>query len=103
MGITNAKRLGELLVEKGLITPKQLDQALERQRSTREFLGAILISGGWVGEERLLRSVADQFEVSFIRMEEEWVDWDVVLRFLEPLIVEHRCIPLRMDAGEVLG
>jgi len=36
---TGRRRLGEKLVEKGLITPEQLRIALEIQKSTGELLG----------------------------------------------------------------
>lgn len=38
------KPLGELLVERGLLTPSQLDDALDEQERTGERLGAILVA-----------------------------------------------------------
>lgn len=101
MGVTGGKRLGELLMEKGLITLEQLEQALEKQRSTREFLGAILVSQGWISEEGLLRALADQFGMPFTRLEQERVDWDAAMRLARAPLLERHCLPLRMDFGEV--
>lgn len=42
------KPLGKYLVEAGLITPVQLERALDAQRSTRARLGEILASNGWL-------------------------------------------------------
>ncbi|MBI3322562.1 MAG: hypothetical protein HYZ94_02660 [Candidatus Omnitrophica bacterium] len=95
------KKLGELLVEKGLITAGQLEGALEKQRSSREFLGAILIAEGWVSEEGLLRVLADQFEMPFIRLTAEMVDWDAAMRFARPSLLDRGCFPLRMDARQI--
>ena len=43
--------LGDLLVKKGVITPQQLQDALEEQKKTGEPLGAALIRMGIVSEE----------------------------------------------------
>jgi hypothetical protein len=42
------KGLGDLLVQSGLITTKQLEDALEEQRGTRERLGQILYRRGLI-------------------------------------------------------
>ncbi len=99
--MTPPKRVGELLVEKGMITPQQLDSALEAQRTTHEFLGAVLVSQGSVSEEDLLRALADQFGMPFTRLEAEAVDWEAAARLARPFLLERRCFPLRMDAGGV--
>ena len=39
--------IGQVLVEAGLITPSQLDRALEEQRRSGERLGKVIIDLGW--------------------------------------------------------
>jgi type IV pilus assembly protein PilB len=95
------KKVGELLVEMGVITPQQLESALETQRTTREFLGAVLVSQGVVAEEELLRALAGQFGMPFVRFETETVDWEAAARLATASLLERRCFPLRMDGGEV--
>ncbi|MEZ5164072.1 MAG: hypothetical protein R2688_10080 [Fimbriimonadaceae bacterium] len=53
-------RVGDLLLQNGLITQAQLDRALERQNESREKLGQVLISMNIMSEERLLQAVAAQ-------------------------------------------
>lgn len=48
------KRLGELLIEGGLITPAQLQSALTHQRTGRGRLGSNLVALGYISEEVLL-------------------------------------------------
>ncbi len=96
-----AKRLGELLVKKGVLTPTQLNIALERQRSTREFLGAILMRLGWLTEEALLKTLAEQFVIPYVRQEDEAIDWNAAKRFSSALLMDHHCFPLRMDGQTV--
>jgi hypothetical protein len=50
VGVTEQPRrlLGQILVEMGLISEDQLDEALAAQGETGELLGEVLIARGWV-------------------------------------------------------
>lgn len=48
------KRLGDLLIAAGTITPEELDMGLQRQKETKERLGAALISAGIITEAELI-------------------------------------------------
>ncbi len=52
--------LGELLVERELITPDQLDAALAEQERSGRRLGEIIVAGGLVGRERLMQVLLEQ-------------------------------------------
>jgi hypothetical protein len=56
--------LGALLVEKGLLTAAELDQALAEQRRTGRLLGQVLVQRGFVGSLSLARALAEQHGVS---------------------------------------
>lgn len=58
------KRLGEFLISNKLITKEQLDQASEMQKGTPAPLSRLLVSLGYITEEKLLGSLAAQFGVS---------------------------------------
>ena len=47
------KRIGDRLIERGLITPEQLKIALEIQKSTSRLLGEVFIDLGFVDENEL--------------------------------------------------
>jgi hypothetical protein len=55
--------LGALLVEKGLLTEGELEQALAEQRRTGRILGEILVGRGYVDGLALARALADQHGV----------------------------------------
>jgi hypothetical protein len=55
--------LGELLVEKGLVTPNELELALEEQADTDRLLGAILVERGFVSGPALAIALAEQYGV----------------------------------------
>src|SRR5215813_413412 len=70
--------LGQMLVNEKVVTPDQLNQALERQRKTRERLGQILIDMKLLDEDMLLKYLGAQFRKEPIsRQELEGLEGDV--------------------------
>jgi hypothetical protein len=55
--------LGELLVEKGLVTSNELELALAEQADTDRLLGAILVERGYVSGPALAIALAEQYGV----------------------------------------
>ncbi len=98
----NTKRLGELLVNKGLLSQARLTAALQEQRTTQEFLGALCVRKGWVSEDALLDALAEQFGMPRAHMEQEQIDEAVAKRFSPALLREHHCLPLRLDGQAVV-
>ena len=60
------KRLGEILVDQGLLTPDQLMEALAERKKTGELLGQILIRKGAISETDVARAQAIQFSVPYL-------------------------------------
>lgn len=58
--IQQKSRLGLMLVNKGLITRPQLDEALRIQSQTSMRLGEVLINNGWISERQLNKSLKKQ-------------------------------------------
>lgn len=55
------KRIGEMLLESGLITQKQLDQAMQTKMESTLRFGEILTALGFVDEEQVTKCLADQY------------------------------------------
>ncbi len=56
-----AKKIGELLVQEGLVTIDQLNRVLEEQSHTGERIGGLLVKHGMIDEDILLEFIAKQF------------------------------------------
>jgi hypothetical protein len=54
------RRLGDIFVERGFVTPEQLEQALERQRETGERVGEALVAQGSISKFELAGALAEQ-------------------------------------------
>ena len=59
-------RLGDMLVENGVISAAQLDEALNAQKSSGLKLGNILIEHGYVAEDALLELLSTQLGIPFV-------------------------------------
>lgn len=58
--IQQKSRLGSLLIEKGLITRQQLDEALTVQAQLGLRLGEVMIQKGWLSEKQLSKALRKQ-------------------------------------------
>ncbi|OQA56180.1 MAG: bacteriophage N4 adsorption protein B [Candidatus Omnitrophica bacterium ADurb.Bin277] len=60
------KKLGEILIEDGLIKPAQLSEALEHQSRQGGLIGQILIDKGFIDEDDLGSALGKQFRIPYI-------------------------------------
>ena len=88
-------RVGDLLLQKGIITKEQLEQALEEQKKTHEKLGQILIQHGVISPATLSEILSSQSNIPSINIEEFSIDPNVVSLLPEQFIRDNFIIPLR--------
>jgi len=90
------KKLGQILIEKGLINEPELEDALREQTrgQKQEFLGAILIRIGYIKENELLIALAEQFQIPILNLKHIYIDWNFVKRVNPSLVLEHKCFPI---------
>ncbi|NAZ87345.1 GspE/PulE family protein [Kineococcus indalonis] len=92
------RRLGDVLVEKGLLLPEDLDHALNEQRNAegpRRRLGQILVELGLVSEAELAVCLADLLSLEHVDLSRVSIAPDVVR--LLPRAVAERCRVLVLD------
>ena len=63
-------RLGDLLIQQGLLTDDQLKQSLEEQKRTGRKLGRIFVDSGYVTEEGISQALARQLRIPFIDLKQ---------------------------------
>jgi type IV pilus assembly protein PilB len=61
--------LGEILVDQGVITRAQLDEALIENRATNRRLGEVLLRKGWLFPADFYRALAEQHEIEIVDLE----------------------------------
>jgi MSHA biogenesis protein MshE len=97
-------RLGDLLVESGLISEGQLGLALQEQKHTGKKIGRLLVDMGLVPENKLLNTLSKHLNIPFIEMRQFQLKQDVMLRLDESVARRFRCLLLADNAdGLLLG
>ncbi len=90
-----SRRLGDLLVADGLLTPEQLQKALAEQKGSTDKLGSILIRLGFINEEQLIGFLSRQYGVPSITLSQLEVDTEV-LKLVPPAIAKkYEVLPVR--------
>ncbi|ENB2089181.1 Flp pilus assembly complex ATPase component TadA [Vibrio alginolyticus] len=78
MKIQLRKRLGDLLVEEGIVSEEQIQQALNAQRSTGQKLGDALIDLGFITEKQMLDFLSQQLGLPLVDLGRAPVDAEAV-------------------------
>ncbi|MEW6557571.1 MAG: type IV-A pilus assembly ATPase PilB [Elusimicrobiota bacterium] len=92
------KKLGDLLVEVGIISPEQLQDAMEEQKKKGGKLGVILMSLGYITEDVLLAFLGKQCGVSYISLSEYGeIPEDVVKSVPESVVRHQTLIPIARE------
>ncbi len=96
------KYLGEMLAGKGLVTEDQLQAMMQEQLKNKKFLGEMLVESGLITEDDLFKTIAEQFDIEFVQLADEEIDWDVPAGLSSSFINNHRCLPLRVDEETIM-
>ena len=95
-------RLGDKLIQAGLITKAQLDKALEEQKRSGGLIGSNLIKLGYLNEETLLQFLSKQYGFPAIDMSKVEVAPEL-LRLIPPEVVQkHKVLPVSRAASTLV-
>ena len=92
-------RLGEALLEQGLVSREALERALETARTTRDSLFHVLVKTRLVAEDVLLRLVAGQQGLEFVSLKETPVDARAINSLAPKFAAHYRVMPVRLQDG----
>ncbi len=95
-------RLGDLLIQAGLLSEPQLQIALQDQKRTGAKLGRTVIDLGFVGEARLLTALSEQLKIPFVELKHFKFDNQLVQSLPEALARRFRAIVLSREGGGLL-
>lgn len=94
-------RLGDLLVAESIITDDQLQMALQQQRQTGRKLGTTLVDLGFIGEEQLLKFLAQQLNVPFFDLSKLSIQTQAVQLIPEVHARRYRALVVNQSGDEV--
>jgi hypothetical protein len=95
-----ARRLGEILIAKGLLTNQELDQALQTQLMSGGHLGTSLLDLGFIDERTLGETLAEMQGLGAVTRETLRKIPRSVIKLLPAALAEkHLAIPLKLEGN----
>jgi len=88
------RRLGEALVERGLLQPDDLERALEIQARSGERLGRILITLSLVRRQQLYQVLSELWDYPFVDLQKTHASAALSRRFGPNLLIQRNFVPI---------
>ena len=97
------KLIGQVLIEKGLITNEQLNEALRYQKENpTKRVGEILVELGYITYEQLAKALAESLNIPYIDLLKEDIDENLLLMFNLDVLKEYKLIPIKKDEAGIV-
>lgn len=96
------KRLGEILIAGGVISPTHLEEALAMQKSLGLRLGEVLIKQGLVTEEDILRTMQSQLGLPSIDLNRVVVPEQILRLLPESVVRKYTVLPVEMSNAQLM-
>ena len=96
------RRLGDILIEDGILTREGLGEALEHQKKQGGgMIGQILIRLGYISEENLVVTLSKQLNVPYLNLVNYAVNVQAVQAFNEEFCRKNMVIPFDVDEKHI--
>ncbi|MGI6040513.1 MAG: GspE/PulE family protein [Eubacteriales bacterium] len=89
--------LGHLLVKRGIVTPEQVDEALEIQKETNEKLGTILVELNYTTEEQIARALATKTGFEYMSLNSVGVNPEAAALISTETAMKYRAVPVAIQ------
>ena len=94
---SNDEYVLQILVERGFLTQKQVDAAAKSMRAENETTLDVLVSGGTIGEDEVLGTVADQFGLKYCHVNADAISQDVTKEITSDIAKKYGVVPVVAD------
>jgi len=91
----NRIKLGEILIAEGLLTDKDLQDALAAQKIQDKKFGKVLISMGLVNDQQLGRALSKQLNIPFVNLEDTRVSQEAIDLVPVKIAEKYNLIPIK--------
>jgi len=100
--VNEKRKIGELLLEAGIITRQQLEEALQIQKKTGKKIGEILVEKGYVTEDEILEVLEFQLGIPHVKLDQYIIDPEVVNLVSESIARRHTIIPIQLKDDKLV-
>jgi len=102
MGRPGMKRLGDLLIEEGILSPAKLEEALARSRSSGKRVGEVLQEMEAVLESQILDALSKQLGIPKIDLGEVAPDPELASLIDAEVIKRHKALPVKLEGNDLI-
>lgn len=94
--------IGEILIQKKLIDWKQLEDALNEQKRTHEFVGEVLVRKQYIPKFLFYKALAERHAMPFADLSHVFIDLCAVERVPKSIAVKYGFIPIEIREGAMI-
>ena len=94
------RKIGEILLETGVISKEQLKAGLDAAAGTAKKLGEVLVEQEVCDDAAIVKALADQFGMQFITLDGTDGEPDMAL-IPKDVIQKHTVVPLSKEGGKL--
>lgn len=99
--LAQKKRIGEILVEGGCLSPENLEEALEHQKKEGGMIGQILIRLGYISEESLISAICKQLHIPYLPLSNYSINTDAAIALGEEFCRRHMMVVFDQDDKKI--
>ncbi|MDE6419535.1 MAG: type II secretion system protein GspE, partial [Lachnospiraceae bacterium] len=100
-GLRKKIRIGDMLVDAGVITPEDLQRGLELQKKSGRKLGETLVEEGIVNDETLATLLAEQLGMEMVDIQSISIPEEVLNLVPQHMLRSKKMIPYAIDPGNM--
>lgn len=94
-------KLGEMLVQRGLVSIEEIDQALEIQKGRGDKIGKILVDLGFVAQREILSALSEQLQLPLVIIDSPPVVTPETEKLTGRFLRQFRCYPVAMNESQL--
>lgn len=97
------KKLGDILIESGLLTPEKLEEALgEQQKRKGKKLGDILVDKGILTDIQIMKALEYQSRIPYVELSDIQIDAEAPGLVSEEMAKKHVLIPIAIENNQIV-
>lgn len=95
------KKLGEVIVEAGLVTLEELNKVIAQQKRSKKRLGVLIVEKGLSSELEIAHALSSQLDFPFVDLTEETISPEAVTVINLKMAKQHSLLPFRLHDDTV--
>ncbi len=102
MGLKQFKKLGDILIESGIITKEQLENALKLQMEKKQKIGRLVIELGYASEEQIYSALSKKLNIPVISCSDIIISEDIKKLLPKDMAEKNNVFPMAVNDGTLI-